>query len=394
MINRSRHMSSLRVPLFASGVTAMVILALAAGCAPAEPDAAPEAVAEGIPTEFDTAEYAIRLVTVADGLAYPHSMAFLPDGSLLFTEMGGQLRLIRDGVLQAEPIRGIPEVFHDGPSKGLMDIALHPDFAENNLVYFTYDKRGEDGVTEALGRGVFSGTELTDVEDIFVADAWAETEGRQNARITFAPDGSVFMSASSGGRPNLGRGQELDNHAGKILRIFDDGSVPDDNPFVGRAGARPEIFTYGHQNIHAMAAHPATGDIWSIEHGDEANILRAGANYGVGLPEDKPPAVGVDVTAPHISWSEPDIHPSGMVFYAGDAFPAWQGSLFIGGLNTNQIHRVAFDEAGNAAFRENLFSDIGQWVRDLRQGPDGFIYFTSYDHPDASGMIRRIEPAE
>ena len=295
-------MSSLRVSLFASGVTAMVVLALAAGCAPAEPDAAPEPVAEGTPTRFDTAEYAIRLVTVADGLAYPHSMAFLPGGSLLFTEMGGQLRLIRDGVLQAEPIRGIPEVVHDGPSKGLMDIALHPDFADNNLVYFTYDKRGEDGVTEALGRGVFSGAELADVEDIFVADAWAETEGRQNARIAFAPDGSVFMSASSGGRPNLGRGQELDNHAGKILRIRDDGSVPDDNPFVGRTGARPEIFTYGHQNIHAMAAHPATGDIWAIEHGDEANILRAGANYGVGLPEDEPLAAGVDVTAPHISW--------------------------------------------------------------------------------------------
>ena len=128
-------------------------------------------------------------------------------------------------------------------------------------MYFTYDKQGEDGVTEALGRGVFSGTELTDVEDVFIADAWAETDGRQNSRITFAPDGSIFMSASSGGSSYLRRGQELDNHAGKILRIRDDGSVPNDNPFVGRAGARPEIFTYGHQNIHAMATNPDTGDI-------------------------------------------------------------------------------------------------------------------------------------
>ena len=385
---------SLRGHLFRSGSIALLVLALAPGCAPPEPEAVPEPVADVVGTRFDTAEYTIRLVTVADGLAYPYSMVFLPDGDMLFTEMGGQLRMIRDGVLQEAPIPGIPEVFHTGASKGLMDIALHPNFAVNNFVYFTYDKEGADGVTEALARGVFNGTELTGVEDVFIADAWATTNGRQNSRITFAPDGSIFMSASSGGRPNLGRGQELDNHAGKILRIRDDGSAPDDNPFVGRVGAQPEIFTYGHQNIHAMATHPETGDIWSIEHGDEANILRAGANYGVGLPADEPVPAGVEVTEPHISWIEPDIHPSGMLFYTGDAFPAWQGSLFLGGLNTNQIHRVAFDAVGNAAFRENLFSGIGQWVRDLRQGPDGFIYFTSYDDPDAPGMIRRIEPAE
>ena len=383
---------SSRDHFFQSGFIAIIVLVHAAGCAPAEPEPGPEPVADEVPTQFDTAEYRIRLVTVADGLAFPYSMVFLPDGNMLFTQMGGQLRMIRDGVLQAEPIPGIPEVFHNGPSKGLMDIALHPDFAENNRVYFTYDKEGEDGVTEALARGVFNGTELSDVEDVFIADAWATTNGRQNARITFAPDGSIFMSASAGGRPNLGRGQELDNHAGKILRIRDDGSVPNDNPFVDRAGTSPEIFTYGHQNIHAMATHPVTGDIWSVEHGDEANILQAGANYGVGLEDES--AAGVEVTAPHISWIDPDIHPSGMLFYTGDAFPAWQGSLFLGGLNTNQIHRVSFDEAGNAEFRENLFSNIGQWVRDLRQGPDGFIYFTSYDDPDAAGMIRRIEPAE
>ena len=139
----------------------MIVLVLATGCAPAEPDAGPEPVADVIPTQFDTAEYGIRLVTIADGLAYPYSMVFLPDGNMLFTEMGGQLRMVRDGVLQEESIPGIPEVFHDGPSKGLMDIALHPDFAENSVLYFTYDKQGEDGVTEALGRGVFSGTELT-----------------------------------------------------------------------------------------------------------------------------------------------------------------------------------------------------------------------------------------
>jgi glucose/arabinose dehydrogenase len=234
---------------------------------------------------------------------------------------------------------------------------------------------------------------LTDVKDIFVADAWVTSTGRQNARITFAPDGTIFMSASAGGNPNLGRAQQLSDHAGKILRIRDDGTVPPDNPFVGQAGRRPEIYTYGHQNIHALAVRPGTNEIWSIEHGDEANILKPGANYGVGLPEGQPVPDGVQVTAPYIAWSEPDIHPSGILFYTGDRFPKWKGNIFIGGLNKEQVHRVALGPNG-AEVRENLFSQIGHWVRDVRQGPDGLIYFTTYDDPDAPGTLRRIEPVE
>ena len=380
----------------AAGFVAVLILTLAAGCTPQGPAAenAPEAAVDPGGPVFDTMEYRIRLVTVADGVSYPYSMVFLPDGSMLFAEMEGRLRLIRDGVLVPEPIGGIPEVYHDGPSKGLMDLALHPNFAENQLVYFTYDKSGEEGVTEALARGVFDGTELTDVEDVFVAEAWATTNGRQNSRIVFAPDQTVYMTASAGGGGGLPRAQDMNDHAGKILRLRDDGSTPEDNPFVGRAGYLPEIFTAGHQNIHAITVHPETGEVWSIEHGDEANILRPGANYGVGLPEDAPIPAGIEVTEPHISWAEPDIHPSGMLFYTGNAFPRWQGNLFIGGLNTNQMHRVAFGPDGNAEVRENLFSDIGQWVRDVRQGPDGLIYFTTYDHPDAPGRVMRIELAD
>jgi glucose/arabinose dehydrogenase len=307
--------------------------------------------------------------------------------------MPGRLRLIRDGVLQPEPIAGIPEVYHSGASKGLMDIALHPKFAENRLIYFTYNKSGEKGVTEVLARGVYDGTQLTDVKDVFVADAWAVTDGRQNSRITYAPDGTLYMTGSAGGGSGLPRAQQLHDHAGKILRIREDGSVPEGNPFIGRSGYRPEIYTYGHQNIHAITIHPETGEAWSIEHGDEANILKPGGNYGVGLPEDSSPPSGVEVTEPHLFWREPDIHPSGMAFYTGDRFPNWKGNLFIGGLRTEQIHRVAFTADGPGV-RENLFSNIGQWVRDVRQAPDGLIYFTTYDDPDAPGRVMRIEPVE
>lgn len=377
----------------AASFVAVFLFALAAGCssettAPATP---PEAVADPGAPVFDTMEYRIRMVTVVDGLNYPYSFAFLPDGGILLTEMEGKLRLIRDGKLQPEPIPGIPPVVHDKATKGLMDIALHPKFAENHWVYFTYDKAGEKGVTEALGRGTFDGKELTDVKDIFIANAWATSMGRQNSRIIFAPDGTIYMTASAGGNPNLARAQQLTDHAGKVLRLRDDGTVPPDNPFVGQPGRLPEIYTYGHQNIHALTNRPGTNEIWSIEHGDEANILKPGLNYGVGLPEDKPVPAGVQVTAPYISWAEPDIHPSGILFYTGDTFPKWKGNVFIGGLNKEQVHRVVLAPNG-AEVRENLFSKIGHWVRDVRQGPDGLIYFTTYDDPDAPGTLRRIEP--
>jgi glucose/arabinose dehydrogenase len=371
---------------------AVLFFALAAGCSsqPPAPETPSAAAADPGAPVFDTMEYKIRMVTVVDGLNYPYSFAFLPDGGILLTEMEGKLRVIRDGKLEPEPIAGIPPVVHDKATKGLMDIALHPKFAENHWVYFTYDKAGEKGVTEALARGTFDGKRLTDVKDIFVANAWVTTTGRQNSRITFAPDGTIFMSASAGGNPYLARAQQLGDHAGKVLRLRDDGTVPPDNPFVGQAGKAPEIYTYGHQNIHALTNRPGTNEIWSIEHGDEANILKPGANYGVGLPEDKPIPAGIH--APYISWANPDIHPSGILFYTGDKFPKWRGNIFIGGLNKEQVHRVVLGPKG-AEVQENLFSMIGHWVRDVRQGPDGLIYFTTYDNPDAPGTLRRIEPA-
>ncbi len=404
-----KHPSS-PMRFIAIGFRAVLFLTLAVGCTPGAPEAEnpPDVAAVPEAQVFETTEYQIRVVTVADGLSYPYSMAFLPDGDMLFTEMEGRLRLIRDGELEQEPIGGVPEVNHTGASQGLMDVKLHPNFAENNLVYLTYNISGADGTTMALGRGTFDGTTLNDFEELFVADAWAMTMGRQNSRIVFAPDDMLYMTVSvGGGGPQTVRAQQMNDHAGKILRLNDDGTPAPGNPFVGRDGFRPEIFTIGHQNVHGLVVHPETGEVWDLEHGDEANILTPGGNYGWpytsvggsgsaagGTPVPiLPRPEGVELTEGEIIWRTPDIHPTGMMFYTGDRFPEWTGSLFVGGLATQQLHRVAFSPDGTDV-RENLFSAIGEWLRDVRQGPDGLIYFTSYSHPDAAGQIRRIEPME
>lgn len=378
---------------------AMLMLIATAGCTAGT--SAPENQPAAAPADagarvVDTMDYRIRVVTVTDGLTYPYCFAFLPDGSILLTEMGGRLRLIRDGKLMPEPIGGIPEVYSHAPSHGLMDIALHPKFAENHLVYLSYNKAGEKGVTEAVARGVFDGTKLTDVKDIVVADAWAKTNGRQNSRIAFAPDGTLYVTGSVGGK--IDRAQNMKDHAGKVLRIRDDGTVPDDNPFVRRAGYRPEIFTYGHQNIHGLAIRPETGELWGMEHGDEANILKSGGNYGWPYTnggqgtstQTLPKPAGVQLTSAFIGW-DPQRRVSGMAFYTGDKFPKWKGNLFLGTLNNEQIHRVVLGKDG-AEIREDLFTVMGLQVRDVRQGPDGLIYFTSFEEA-GPGRLLRIEPA-
>ncbi len=383
----------------AAWFVAGLILAVAAGCTPGT--SAPENPPAATPADagarvVDTMDYRIRVATVTDGLSFPYCFAFLPDGSILLTEMGGRLRLIRDGKLVPEPIGGTPEVDSHPPSHGLMDIALHPKFAENHLVYLSYNKSGEQGVTEAVARGVFDGTKLTGLKDIFVADAWAKTNGRQNSRIAFGPDGTLYITGSVGGK--IDRAQNMKDHAGKVLRIRDDGSIPDDNPFARRAGFRPEIFTYGHQNIHGLAIRPETGELWGMEHGDEANVLKSGGNYGWPYTNNGqgtttqtlPKPAGVELTSAAIAW-DPQRRVSGMVFYTGDKFPRWKGNLFLGTLNNEQIHRVVLGKQG-AEVREDLFTQSGLQVRDVRQGPDGLIYFTSFEEA-GPGRLLRIEPA-
>ena len=224
----------------------------------------------------------IRVSIVTRGLSHPWGMAFLPDGSILVTERDGHLRIIRDGVLDPEPIPGLPEVFTEARLAGLMDIAIHPRFADNGFVYLTYTKPTEPRRTVALARGRFDGSALRDVRDIFVADSWGGAVA--GSRIVFAPDGTLYMTLGGafGGRRDVA--QDPSAHAGKVLRLRDDGSVPDDNPFVGREGYKPEIFSFGHRNQNGAAIHPETGELWAAEHstqgGDEVNVILAGRNYG------------------------------------------------------------------------------------------------------------------
>jgi glucose/arabinose dehydrogenase len=357
---------------------------------------------------FDTMEYRIRVVTVADGLLYPYCLTFLPDGNALVTELSGKVRMIRKGELVSTPVATIPGVYYKESlavgATGLMDIALHPRFAENRMVYLTYNKSGEAGATIVLARGTLNGSELVNVKDLLVTDAWAKNDGNLSSRIAFGPDGFLYMTVSFHNDMNFS--QDLTKHGGKVLRLLDDGTPAPGNPFAGKEGDRPEIFTYGHRGIHGIAIHPLTGEAWINEHGDEVNILKSGGNYGWpffgvmgaggGIPTPPAPR-GLQVIDPYISWN-PVLNVSGMMFYTGDKFPKWKGNLFIGGLSTEQIHLVAFrtdrptlSEPLYTQVREAVLTHIGQRVRDVRQGPDGFIYFITYD--DKSGKVMRIEPA-
>jgi glucose/arabinose dehydrogenase len=348
--------------------------------------------------EYQTAEgQDIRVVVVARGLSHAWGMAFLPDGDMLITERGGQLRLIRDGVLTSEPVGGVPEV-QAGGLGGLMDIALHPQFADNDTVYLTYTKPlGDDGSTLALARGRWNGTSLTDVDDIFVADPG--TGGA--SRIAFAPDGTLFMTTGGGGA------QDVNSHGGKVLRLRDDGSVPDDNPFSGMADHKQEVYTLGHRNSIGLAVHPGTGAVWQNENGpnggDEINILIPGGNYGwplISLGRTYPgpwqsEAFGRDgMEQPVVFWM-PSIAISGMAFYTGDRLSRWKGDVFVGGLRTGEIpgtghlERILFNENMEELRRESLLVDLKQRIRDVRQGPDELLYVLT-DADD--GALLRIEP--
>ncbi len=359
------------------------------------------------PLVFDTYEQPqVRVVVVTKGLQYPWGMAFLPDGDILVTERPGRLRVIRDGVLDPEPIEGTPEVLARG-SSGLLDVAIHPRFVDNSLVYLTYSKAGDDGPRMALARGRFDGSALRDVRDIFVADPYTGVP-YSGSRIAFAPDGTLYMTVGGafGGRRMAA--QDRSTYHGKVLRLRDDGSVPDDNPFVGQAGYRPEIFSFGHRNQQGAAVHPETGTLWASEHapqgGDEVNVILAGQNYGWPLVSYGREYTGQRVTEqpfqaelerPVVVWL-PSIAPSGLTFYTGDRFLAWQGNLFAGGMTTGRVRgtghveRIVFNENGEELRRESLLGELEQRIRDVREGPDGLIYvLTDYDE----AALLRIEPA-
>jgi glucose/arabinose dehydrogenase len=351
----------------------------------------PASTMDSSPKLFDTKEYKIRVVTIAENLVYPYCFTFLPDGRALVVESEGRLRTVRDGKLQPEAITGLPPVYFVGGQAGLMDVALHPKFAQNHLVYFTYNKPGEKGATMAVGKGKLEGNQLTEVKDVFVAEAWGKANGHLSARIAFDRDGMMYMALAD--HNLLEDVQKGTSHAGKILRMRDDGTPPAKGVFGN--GFRPEIYAVGNRNPHALVLDPKTSDFWEVEHGDEVNVIKSGANYGwpwvtsgEGDPIGPPPA-GVKLTGPFFQ-QFPVWNISGLTFYTGDKFPKWKGNVFVGGLSTQRIERIVPGKDA-ASFHEPLFMNLGQRVRDVRTGPDGYIYFTT---DDAKGRFMRVEPAQ
>ena len=357
------------------------------------------------PFLVDSAEQRQIRVSVIKGLSHPWSLTFLPGGEMLVTERPGRLRIVRNGVLDPKPIAGVPAVHAEGLA-GLMDIALHPRFAETRLVYLSFSKAmGGGSHTSALVRGRLDGMTLVDVREIFVADAVGKGPAAGNP-IVFGRDGYLYMGVG-GALDDVA--QKANSHFGKMVRLRDDGTVPPDNPFVGRPEHKPEIYSLGHRNMLGLTVHPVTGVVWENENGpfggDEVNILEPGGNYGWPLVSFGRQYGGAKVSEqtsrkgfvdPELIWV-PAIAISGMTFYTGDRFPSWKNNLFAGGLQfggirgTGQLHRVVFNEKWQEIRREALLVELRQRIRNVRQGPDGLLYLLT-DEDD--GAILKLEPAQ
>ena len=345
-------------------------------------------------------------VTVLDNLEHPWGLAWLPDGAMLITERPGRLRIARDGALDPTPIAGLPEVFAENQG-GLMDVAVHPRFLENQWIYLTYSHGTNDANRTRIARATFDGSALSDVQVIFEVSQTKPRGQHFGSRLIWLPDGTLLATIGDGGNPPIElegelirqQAQNRRSHLGKVVRLNDDGSVPADNPFVAATDADPVLWSYGHRNIQGITIDPATNRVWATEHGsrggDELNWVQEGQNYGWPLathsreysggiisPEQSLPGM-VD---PATVWT-PAIAPSGLAFYNSDRFPEWQGDLFAGGLVSQDIRRLELDEAGIIIDEESI--PIGQRVRDVRQGPDGLLYVLT-DEPN--GQLIRLEP--
>jgi glucose/arabinose dehydrogenase len=357
-----------------------------------------------LPTEprvYQTFEQKIRVTVIAHGIERPWSLLPLPDGDFLIgVRPTGRVLAIRRGQLDPTPLAGLPAT-RTGRTTGMLDMALHPKFAENKWVYFTYHKPLEGNrFTLALARGQYDGARFSNVEDLYVGNP-VQTAG---SRLTFGPDSLIYITVGGAGRTP--EAQATDSIYGKVLRLKDDGTVPSDNPFVGKTGTRPEIYTIGHRDHHGIAANPATGQIFHAElgpmGGDKINILKPGGNYGwptYGYGRDNdgspmlPPTEGIEQA--WITWN-PGITPSGLLFYTGDKFPNWKGNIFVGSIQrgkipgTGHLERVVFNDKLWEQRRESMLEDFRQRVRDVRQGPDGLIYLLTEEEND--GAVIRIEP--
>ena len=343
-------------------------------------------------------EHAFRVVKIADGLEHPWSLAFLPDGRMLVTERPGRLRVIAKGRLESQPIGGLPQVTPYGQG-GLMDVVLHPEFQKNQLVYLAYSGRGSDGYGTELARGRLAGERLENVEVLFRQSPKGSRSQHFGGRLVF--DRAGFLYLTLGDRGEMPRAQRPDDHAGSVIRLHDDGRVPKDNPFVGRDGWKPEKFTLGNRNMQGAALHPQSGVLWTHEHGpqggDEVNVIRAGVNYGwpvityganYGLGTRIGEGTRKEGMAQPLHYWVPSIAPSGMAFYTGDKFPKWRGNLFIGALRDQMLVRLQLD-GEKVVKEERLMRGVVGRIRDVRSGPDGFLYLLTDDN---NGALYRLEP--
>ncbi|MDJ0942688.1 MAG: PQQ-dependent sugar dehydrogenase [Kiloniellales bacterium] len=346
----------------------------------------------------DSERHAFKLVEVAGGLDSPWGLAFLPEGDILVTEKPGRLRLIRDGMLRPEPIEGLPEIEEVGQG-GLLDIALHPDFAENRILYISYaGKQGGHYGTE-VARLRFVEDRLEGLDVLLVLQPKSGGGRHFGSRLVFDRQGLLYVTSGDRGDPD--KAQDRGNMYGSVLRIRDDGEVPEDNPFVGQAGVRPEIYSYGHRNPQGMTRRPGTDQIWAVEHGprggDELNLVRAGVNYGWPVITYGRSYAGFSIgegsekegMAQPAKYWVPSISPSGLTFYDGAAFPQWRGNLFLGALSGEILVRLELD-GDRVAHEERLLEDFGERIRDVRQGPDGFLYILT---DSGDGQLLRLEPA-
>jgi glucose/arabinose dehydrogenase len=354
-------------------------------------------VSQGQPIK--TQEHVVLVVKVIEGLEYPWGLAFLPDGRMLVTERPGRLRIVgKDGKLDPQPVAALPAIAAHGQG-GLLDVALHPRFLQNGLVYLSYAARGDGGVGTEVARGRLSGYRLENVEVIFRQQPKGSTGRHFGSRLVFDREGYLYVTL--GDRGEMERAQKADDHAGSVIRLYDDGRVPADNPFVGRSGWKPEKYTLGNRNMQGAALHPRTGMLWTHEHGpqggDEVNVIRPGVNYGwpvitYGVNYGIGTKIGEGTQkagmAQPLHYWVPSIAPSGMAFYTGDRFPGWRGNLFVGALRDQMLVRLTLD-GEKVVSEERMLKNVLGRIRDVRNGPDGCLYLLT---DESNGVLARIEP--
>jgi aldose sugar dehydrogenase len=351
-----------------------------------------------IPQPPQTSHYELQIEELATGLNHPWSLAFLPDGQMLVTERPGRLLIISSDGQEKTEVTGLPPISAKGQG-GLLDVALHPQFNQNQLIYFSFSASGEGGVGTEVARAQLIDGRLRDIKRIFQLQPKSSTGRHFGSRLVFNREGLLYITLGDRGEKN--RAQRLDDHAGSVIRLNDDGSIPVDNPFFGQTGNRYEIYSYGHRNMQGAALHPQTGLLWTQEHGpqggDEVNIIRPGTNYGwpvitYGVNYGSGTKIGEGthkegMAQPIYTWV-PSIAPSGMLFYTGDKFPHWKGNLFVGALKDQMLVRLELDGEKIIAEERMLKKTLGR-IRDVRQGLEGYIYLLT-DHDD--GKLVRLRP--